>query len=152
MVLRERRGNPLLFPPARFPSCLGCSIWFPPACHAQCHIDMYQRGFVSHCPSKCQLLLQSRPAELPSAGWNPNSWALFRNERTSNLPSRSTTRGLMSCCYLQFHYKLSVFCPQRVFVSKDKIIICQMPIKWALLMHDTLSWYCQSPYFTPFQH
>lgn len=40
---------------------------------------------------------------------------------------------------LQFLYKSSVFCPQRVFVSKDTIFICQMPIKQALLMHSTLS-------------
>ena len=52
---------------------------------------------------------------------------------------------------LQFLYKQSVFCPQRVFVSKDKIFICQMPIKRALLMHDALSPILPVPvfHFTP---
>jgi len=40
---------------------------------------------------------------------------------------------------LQFLYKSSVVCPQRLFVSKDIIFICQMPIKQALLMQDTLA-------------
>lgn len=148
MVLTERRWNPPLFPPARLPSCLGWGVRFQSACWAQCRTETY----CSHCPLKCRLLFQTRPANLPLAHWNPNSLALFRNETTPNLPNRSQTRGLMSCCYLHLIYNSSTIwvyfvlgeylCPRTKSSSARRQ-------KTELFSCTILSLgYCQSRYFT----
>lgn len=90
-----------LFPLARLPSCLAWGVWFQSACQAQSHTDTYCNSFISHCPLKCQILLQSSwLAETQVA------WLSLRN-RTPNLPSTSKTRGLTSCCYLHLIYNSS---------------------------------------------